>query len=211
MGRIVSVVAVLLLAGGCAHETTSSYDASEVGRPIEVTPATVVSARTVQVTGSGDQAMIGPAIGAAAGAAGTGLGYHGRGSGWAAVLGGLVGAGAGYAIQSALNEREGIEYLLRMNDGRVITVVQNRERQEVPLVPGTAVLVQTSGGYSRVLPDPSALTMAPTALNVGPTAPAGGVASPVERPAAEATTNAPTLLAPANSQSWRRPPAPATP
>ena len=78
----------------------------------------------------------------------------GSGSTLAAVLGGLLGAGAGYLAEQRLKSREGIEYVLQMDDGRTITLVQNREAEEPPLPDGTPVLVQIGSRYSRVLEHP---------------------------------------------------------
>ena len=72
------------------------------------------------------------------------------------MLGGLIGAGIGYLSQQQLNDREGIEYVLEMDDGRTVTLVQNRADDEVPLADGTPVLVQVSGQYTRVIADPRA-------------------------------------------------------
>ena len=76
------------------------------------------------------------------------------------MLGGLIGAGIGYLSQQQLNNREGIEYVLEMDDGRTVTLVQNRADDEVPLADGTPVLVQVSGQYTRVIADPRAERMA---------------------------------------------------
>ncbi|MCU0895714.1 MAG: hypothetical protein MUD06_15665 [Rhodospirillales bacterium] len=66
-----------------------------------------------------------------------------------------VGPIAGGAAGAAAT-REGIEYIVRMNDGRTVTLVQNRQKAEQPLSDGTPVLVQISGRYTRVIPDPTA-------------------------------------------------------
>lgn len=154
MIRAISAIAVVALLAGCSAPTSQRYDSGDVGRPIETTQGAVVSSRVVEI--SGDTKNVGPIGGAAAGAAATGLAYGGRGSGWAAILGGLVGAGAGYLIESSARSREGIEYIVRMNDGRTVTLVQNRQKEEQPIADGTPVLVQISGRYTRVIPDPTA-------------------------------------------------------
>lgn len=154
MKRAISAFAVIVLLAGCSAPTSQRYDSGDVGRPIETTQGAVVSSRVVEI--SGDTRNVGPIAGGAAGAAATGLAYGGRGSGWAAILGGLVGAGAGYLIESSARSREGIEYIVRMNDGRTVTLVQNRQKEEQPIVDGTPVLVQISGRYTRVIPDPAA-------------------------------------------------------
>ncbi len=154
MKRAISAIAVAALLAGCSAPTSQRYDSGDVGRPIETTQGAVVSSRVVEV--SGDTRNVGPIAGGAAGAAATGLAYGGRGSGWAAILGGLIGAGAGYVIESSARSREGIEYIVRMNDGRTVTLVQNRQKEEQPIADGTPVLVQISGRYTRVIPDPTA-------------------------------------------------------
>ncbi|MBL8658308.1 MAG: hypothetical protein JNM75_00980 [Rhodospirillales bacterium] len=154
LGGPISVLTVVAFLAACSTPTSTRYDSSDVGRTIETTPGSVISSRVVEI--SGDSRNVGPIAGGAAGAAATGLAYGGRGSGWAALLGGLIGAGAGYLVESSARSREGIEYIVRMNDGRTVTLVQNREKAEVPIADGTPVLVQISGRYTRVIPDPTA-------------------------------------------------------
>jgi outer membrane lipoprotein SlyB len=141
-------VLATLLVTGC-HSSSSTYDSGDVGRTVETAPGTVVSSRVVQVTGESN--AVGAGAGGALGAATGGLVFE---SGWAAVIGGVLGAGVGYATQQAANSREGIEYVVTMNDGRTVTLVQNRASGEMPIANGTPVLVQLGGKYSRVMPDP---------------------------------------------------------
>jgi outer membrane lipoprotein SlyB len=149
-------VALLLVAalalGGCAHPSGSTYEPGDVGRTIETTQGSVVSSRTVKIAGDSD--AVGPVAGGALGAAGSALAF--QGSGLVAVIGGVLGAGIGYLTQKQLNNRDGIEYVLQMDDGRTVTLVQNRAGDEAPLPDGTPVLVQVSGQYTRVIADPRA-------------------------------------------------------
>jgi outer membrane lipoprotein SlyB len=140
-----------LTLSGCSHPSSETYSAADVGRTIETTEAQVVASRIVRV--AGDTNAMGPLAGGALGAAGTGLIFD---RGLAAVIGGVVGAGAGYLAQQQASNREGIEYVLRMDDGRTVTLVQNRADEEQPLPDGTPVLVQISGQYTRVIADPRA-------------------------------------------------------
>jgi outer membrane lipoprotein SlyB len=148
----VKFLAVLLVGSvflsACAS-TSTRYDPSDVGKTVETSTGSVVSSRVVEV--SGDNSNAGTVGGGALGAA-TG-GIVGK-SGWAAVIGGVVGAGAGYLAETQLRAGEGIEYIVQMDDGRTVTLVQNRESGEPPIANGTAVLVQLGGKYSRVIPDP---------------------------------------------------------
>jgi outer membrane lipoprotein SlyB len=147
-----SLLAALLLVG-CSHPSGSTYQAGDVGRTIETAQASVVSSRVVKISGESNN-LVGPAAGGALGAAGSALAF--QGSGLVAVIGGVIGAGAGYLAQKQLNNRDGIEYVLQMDDGRTVTLVQNRADDEAPLPDGTPVLVQVSGQYTRVIADPRA-------------------------------------------------------
>ncbi len=145
------LVAALALAG-CAHPSSSTYEAGEVGRTIETAQGSVVSSRMVKVAGEAN--AVGPIAGGALGASGSALAS--RGSGLVAVIGGVIGGGIGYLTQQQLNNRDGIEYVLQMDDGRTVTLVQNRTADEAPLPDGTPVLVQVSGQYTRVIANPRA-------------------------------------------------------
>lgn len=151
MKPIVGVLLAVLLIGGCSHASTTTYDAADVGRTIETASGRVVASRPVDV--KGETGVAGPLAGGALGGATGGLAF---GSGWAAVIGAVVGAGVGYVAEQQINNREGTEYVVEMDDGRTVTIVQNRESDRPPLADGTQVLVQYSGQYTRVLEDPRA-------------------------------------------------------
>jgi outer membrane lipoprotein SlyB len=146
-----ALLAALALAG-CAHPSGSTYETGDVGRTIETSQGSVVSSRVVKITGETNAA--GPLAGGALGAAGSALAF--QGSGLVAVIGGVIGAGIGYLTQKQLNNRDGIEYVLEMDDGRTVTLVQNRAANEAPLPDGTPVLVQVGGQHTRVIADPRA-------------------------------------------------------
>jgi len=161
MQCISAVLAVALLAAACANPTTDRYHAEDVGQIIETSEGTVLSSRVVDVRG-GENSNVGTfgggAVGATAGYTAVG---GGRGSGLVAVLGGLVGAGIGYLVEEEVRSREGVEYVIRMSDGRVVTLVQNREGEEEPLPDGAAVLVQYGGEYTRVVELPQSVDSPP--------------------------------------------------
>jgi outer membrane lipoprotein SlyB len=184
MRAVASVLVAIVLLAGCSHPSGTTYEAGDVGRTIETTHASVVSSRFVKVTGDSravgpiPAAAIGPLAGGALGASGSALAF--QGSGLVAVIGGVLGAGVGYLAQRQMNNREGIEYVLEMEDGRTVTLVQNRESEERPLPNGTPVLVQLSGQYTRVIADPRAERMSggtwidPDTVADEGTAPIGG-------------------------------------
>ncbi len=173
MQAIGRVVILALLLSSCNYATSTTYRASEVGRPIETEQARVISARIVRIAGEAN--AVGPLAGGAVAATTTGAFTRGRNAGLLALLAGLVGAGAGYVAQAQLSNREGIEYVLEVPDGRTITLVQNRARNEPPIAAGTPILIQGSGRYARVIVDP---TYAPPAPAPAPApSPSGGAPS----------------------------------
>jgi outer membrane lipoprotein SlyB len=115
----------MVSVAACSHPSSTTYVDTEVGQPIETAPGSVVSSRIVNVS---DEP-------------------------------GLVGAGAGaalgYMAEKQMKDRDGIEYVLEMDDGRLVTLVQNRESDEQPLPDGTRVLVQLNGQYTRVMAHPA--------------------------------------------------------
>lgn len=161
MKRLIILAFSIGLLAACSTPTSSRYNAADVGRTIETSPGSVVSSRIVRI--SGEDSNIGPIAGGALGGAGAGWGLQ---SGWAAIIGAVVGAGAGYLAQDAVSARDGIEYMVHMEDGRTVTLVQNRDSAETPLPDGTPVLVQLGGKYSRVVPDPRGANR-PTSVGAG--------------------------------------------
>jgi hypothetical protein len=57
--------------------------------------------------------------------------------------------------EKQMKDRDGIEYVLEMDDGRLVTLVQNRDSDEQPLPDGARVLVQLPGQYTRVMAHPA--------------------------------------------------------
>lgn len=94
-------------------------------------------------------------VGGVVGAVGGGVagGQIGRASGQVAavVVGAVAGEIAGTAAESALQDKSGLQYTLRLDDGRVVTIVQHRDRQDPVLASGQRVMVSTSGRKQRVV------------------------------------------------------------
>lgn len=160
MRSAVAIIAAALLLASCANPTSSTYKAGDVGHVIETTEGSVISSRLIDIEAdnTGYGALGGAGVGAATGALSIG---SGSGSGLAAVVGGLLGAGAGYLAEQSVGSREGIEYVVRLNDGRVVTLVQNREEEEEPLRDGAPVLVQFGTEYTRIIEQPAVIQEPP--------------------------------------------------
>ena len=71
------------------------------------------------------------------------------GSEIAAVLGGAAGAVAGSVAEEQVTKRQGIEIVLRYDDGQVIAIVQEADPND-PFRAGDQVRVTHSNGVARV-------------------------------------------------------------
>jgi outer membrane lipoprotein SlyB len=143
----------MVSVAACSHPSRTTYGDTEVGQAIETAPGSVVSSRIVNV--SAEPGLIGAGAGAAVGAVGGNLAVAGPVGLLVAIVGGLVGAGIGYIAEKQMKDHDGIEYVLEMDDGRLVTLVQNRESDEQPLPGGARVLVQLNGQYARVMVHPA--------------------------------------------------------
>lgn len=151
MHKVATGLLVAMVLTGCAaHQSQNVYDSSEVGKSSAVSFGTIISSRQVDITGqnTGAGALVGGAAGAGAGS------YIGSGSGsiWAAAAMGLAGAAAGAVAEQAAADRKGIEYIVVLESGVTMTIVQDVGKDDQILQKGDRVIVQNTGGYQRVLP-----------------------------------------------------------
>jgi outer membrane lipoprotein SlyB len=150
MKTIISTCLALALLTGCTQPGQSRYGYQDVGQSTTVVFGTVISEREVDITGQNT------GVGATAGALGGALGgsYIGNGGGsLAGMLAGAVIAGvAGHMAEQAVSDHRGIEYVITIEKGETITIVQNLNSDEQPITPGHRCMVQNSGMYQRVLP-----------------------------------------------------------
>jgi outer membrane lipoprotein SlyB len=151
-GRVCCVVLMVSVAA-CSHPSSTTYGDTEVGQAIETAPGSIVSSRIVNV--SDEPGLLGASAGAAVGAVGGNLAVAGPVGLLVAIVGGLVGAGIGYMAEKQMKDGDGIEYVLEMDDGRLVTLVQNRESGEQPLPDRARVLIQLNSQYTRVMAHPA--------------------------------------------------------
>lgn len=146
------LAAAVLGAAGCAREISPQVvTGASVGDINEAFFGTVQSVRAVTVQ-EGDRlqenttgALIGGLAGGAIGSV--------FGGGWGRVVatgaGAVVGATAGAAAERQLSRQQGLEYTIRLDNGRMISVVQGPEPS---FGVGQRVIVQTSAqGRARVI------------------------------------------------------------
>ena len=150
--RICAVTLVYFLAACSGGPSKDVYRGSEVGQIQEVMEGRVVESRFIDIEAR--DSGTGSTIGSLAGGLGTLLSVGG-GFGLAAfLLGSAVGAVVGYVVEDTATDNSGIEYILTLDDGRTVTVVQNRGDEEEPLPPGAEIFLQFGGNYTRVVERP---------------------------------------------------------
>lgn len=117
-------VPVLALSACAPTRTNSTYSANEIGQTAQVSYGVIVSMRpvTVQSQDTGLGALGGGAVGATAGS------FIGRNDVRAnilgAILGGVAGAVAGNAVEKSAGTGQAMEFIIREDDGRTVSVVQ---------------------------------------------------------------------------------------
>ena len=121
MRRTACYVVLMVSVAACSHPSSTTYGDTEVGQAIETAPGSVVSSRIVNV--SDEPGLAGAGAGAAVGAVGSSLAVTGPVGLLVAIVAGLVGAAIGYVAEKQMKDRDGIEYVLEMDDGRLVTLV----------------------------------------------------------------------------------------
>ncbi len=139
------IPATLLLAGCPASLSGAAYTRDQARQAQEVQMGVVEAVREVTIEGT--KSPVGPAAGAAIGGiAGSTLG-SGRGSTVGAIVGAVAGGVAGAAIEEGVTRQTGLEITVKLDNGRVIAVVQAADER---FHPGERVRVLTGGGVTRV-------------------------------------------------------------
>jgi outer membrane lipoprotein SlyB len=147
-GMLLAVASLLLVGTGCMSTLTGeSYSRDEARRAQTVEFGMVEYVRPVMIEGT--KSGVGPAAGAAVGGiAGSTVG-HGKGSAAAAVVGAVAGGVAGGLAEEATTRKQGVEITVRMDNGRLISVVQEVSGS-ASFQPGDRVRVLTLGGTTRI-------------------------------------------------------------
>ncbi len=130
--------AVPLLCG-CVEADEAAY---EQGVVLAAIPASQSGENTNAL------AVAGLVAGAAVGAR---FGGQGAGQVIASLAGAAVGSAAGTAAEAAAQPKDGIAYVIRLQDGRVLTIVEHREPEEPVFAPGATIRLRTRGRTQHVI------------------------------------------------------------
>ena len=146
MKKNILLVFCFLLFSCASDINDDSYDYSSVGNANGVGQGVIVDVRPVQIQGNSQAgSLVG---GLAGGVAGSTIG-EGKGSVLASVGGALLGAFIGGVTQKELSEQKALQYIVRLSDGNMITVIQGLNNR---LAVGQRVFV-LYGNETRLIPD----------------------------------------------------------
>lgn len=142
------IIPALLAVGACTADIgTNDYYASSANEVNRAAKGTIVSVRQVTVKSNNNNA--GTLFGAAAGGvAGSAIGGGKTVPILGAIGGALVGGIAGDAAQAELSKQAAYEYVVQLDSGSLVTIVQGANEL---LVPGQKCLV-LYGKQARVVP-----------------------------------------------------------
>ncbi|MBR9827964.1 MAG: glycine zipper 2TM domain-containing protein [Oceanospirillales bacterium] len=148
------MVAVVLSAatvlGGCAQQGLygTSYSRSQVGQAQSVQYGTVESVTAVRIEGRAD-GVVGSGTGAIVGGiAGNQIG-GGSGRTLATVVGAVAGGLIGQRVEQATTQRQGQEITVRLDSGRIVSVVQEVENGQF-FNPGDRIRMLGQGSSLKV-------------------------------------------------------------
>lgn len=121
--KLLLMLGIAVVIGGCASSKSGEvYSRDEARRVQTVQMGVVEGSRPIRIEGTKSQ--IGTGAGSIVGAiAGSGTG-QGRGSSIGAVLGAVAGGVVGAAAEEGYTREDGVEVTVRLESGRIISVVQ---------------------------------------------------------------------------------------
>jgi outer membrane lipoprotein SlyB len=153
VSRALLVVCMGLSAAGCARQIGGDVvEGRSIGSAVRTERGVIESARyvTVQESETLQGNVTGGVIGGLAGGAAGSLIGGGFGRVVAIGAGAIAGAALGALTEQRLSNQNAIEYIVKLQNGELFSVVQGLDN---PMDVGTPVLVQLDGrGRARVLP-----------------------------------------------------------
>jgi len=146
VGTVVALFCAVILAGCATPAGPGYYYRGEALRPQSVEMGVVENVRPVALQGpdTGVGTVGGAALGGLAGSA------AGQGAGQAAAIigGAILGGLIGNTVERDANRRSGLELTVRLDNGRMIAVVQDDTGE--PFRPGDRIRVLSDGYRTRV-------------------------------------------------------------
>jgi len=150
MKKLLLIIPIITLLAACGGNLAgNSYNESQVGQAQMVRYGTIVQMRPVQIAGGTETGTLaGAAVG---GTAGSLIGGTTQMNIIGAVGGAVLGGMAGHATEGQMTKQTGMQYFVRLNGGRTISVIQSLDE---PMQVGQRVMVLTgTNARDRVIPD----------------------------------------------------------
>lgn len=143
---LVAALSAVMLTGCAGSLTSGSYTRAEARQAMQVQLGTVASVRDVKIEGTPSDGLgVGSGAGGLIGAiAGSNLG-NGKGAWIMSVLGAVAGGVAGAAAEQRITAKDGIEVTIRMENGTLVAVTQEKDPSEIFAVGDKVRLIQGSG------------------------------------------------------------------
>lgn len=149
MKKIISIFAAVLLTACAANLDTNRYQTSATGKVNSVQEGVIINVRDVRVaTENGGVGTL--AGGVAGGALGSTIGGSGVANIIGAVGGAVLGGALGSKAQEGLSAQNGYEYIVKLDNGKAITLTQGTD---VKFTVGQPVYVldADSGDRARII------------------------------------------------------------
>lgn len=143
---LLMVLPALFMTNACTNDIgANQYSSSSVGSVNRTQIGTIISVRQVQVRD--DERSAGTTVGAlAGGVAGSQIGKGNTAAILGAVGGTLIGGAAGNMAQRGLSSQGGYEYVVRLDNGNVVTLTQGND---VLLAVGQRCMILYGSGADR--------------------------------------------------------------
>jgi outer membrane lipoprotein SlyB len=144
---LLGLALLVFIIQGCAPSASGKvYTRDQARRSMQIDYGTVQQVN--QVTIEGEDSRLGTVAGGALGAAAGNTLGGGKGSTLAAVAGGVAGAIAGKAAEKKLTTMTGLEIVVALDNGNIISIVQ--ENDVVFQVGERVRVLRSNDGTSRV-------------------------------------------------------------
>jgi len=145
--KILLMFGLAMFVVGCSENLSPDYTASDIGVSSKVMSGIIVGKRAVKID---NNSSVGGIAGATAGAAaGSMLGDRTATKVIGGVGGAVVGGFAGNQVDKSLSRSTGYEYLVKLENGKTVAIVQSEDMQ---FAVDQHVLV-ISGRKTRIVPD----------------------------------------------------------
>jgi len=144
--NLLLTLGISIIVAGCASSNAGDvYSRDETRQVQDVQMGVVEGARPIKIEGT--QTILGSGIGTVVGSIAGSSAGQGKGSAVGAILGAVIGGVTGAAIEEGATREDGMEISVKLDSGRVISVVQAGKEE---FKPGDKVRILQANGETRI-------------------------------------------------------------